>query len=210
MNENTNNKIMEMPNDEATSSILHLQKLIDESHRVVSAIVTPKEQIFTNQGFDYVQLGYMKKIADKYYSGWSFKIIKYEFVGQEAVCVHGRLKWCDLGVWREGDMLDSHDLMKKRDTGKIINIGNTLKAAVTDCMKKTLNTYLNIADDVYKKSGEFVSEKQKEDMIALSRQLDKKTQTLVFSALSKDKITPYNYEEKMNNLRKKINENKTK
>ena len=91
------------------------------------------------------------KLADKYFAGWSWIIISTEVLGSEAFVVHGRLKWYEGGIWREGDMTAAHRIQKlKHDPNKFSDIGNDIKAANTDCMKKAFNMYMNIADDVYK------------------------------------------------------------
>ena len=93
----------------------------------------------------------MKKLADKHFAGWSWTIISTEVLGSESYVVHGRLKWYENGIWREGDMTAAHRIQKlKNDPSKFSDIGNDIKAANTDCMKKAFNMYMNIADDVYK------------------------------------------------------------
>jgi hypothetical protein len=64
--------------------------------------------------------------------------------------VHGRLKWFEGGIWRKGDMTAAHRIQKKRGSDTFVDVGNDIKSANTDCMKKAFNMYLNIADDVYR------------------------------------------------------------
>lgn len=128
---------------------------ITSHHKTVSRIKTPKRYIYkkpTGQGkkLDYVTFPYMRDVADKQYPGWSWTVIGYEFVGDKAFMVQGRLKWFDEGVWREGDATAAHRIQKKKATGEYSDIGNDIKAANTDCIKKAMNMYLNIADDIYK------------------------------------------------------------
>ena len=125
-------------------------KLITEKHKKVSSITTPTPYIKKKMGMDYVEYSYMREIADKEYPGWSWNIIYTENLGSEAFVIHGRLKWFDSGVWREGDMTAAHRIQKKRGTDEFVDIGNDVKAANTDCIKKAFNMYLNIADDVYR------------------------------------------------------------
>jgi len=103
---------------------------------------------------DYVEVGYMKKIADKHYPGWSWEVIKTEFAGTQAYVVHGRLKWYDSGIQRTGDMTAAHRIQRKRGTDEYVDLGNDIKAANTDCMKKAFNMYMNIADDIYRNQVE--------------------------------------------------------
>jgi len=153
-------------------------KAIKERHKKVSSIKTPKKYIEQKNGFDYAKFAYMKKIADDEYPGWKWKIVGFKLVNVpstgmlEAFIIHGRLIWYENGLWREGDMTAAHRIQYKRvpkigKDGKVItdaitnkpvmvrgnelvDIGNDVKAANTDCMKKAFNIYLNIADDVYK------------------------------------------------------------
>ena len=105
--------------------------VIRDLHITVSNEDTPKSFVKNKMGTDYVEYSYMRKIADKHFPGWSWTIMKTEMLGSEAFMVHGRLRWFDGGLWREGD-------------------SNDIKSANTDCIKKAFNMYLNIADDVYR------------------------------------------------------------
>ena len=124
--------------------------VIRDQHHEVSMIDTPRSFIKNRQGVDYVEVGYMKKMADKHYPGWSWTIIRTETLGSEAFMVHGRLKWFEGGIWREGDMTAAHRIAKKRGSNEFVDVGNDIKSANTDCIKKAFNMYLNIADDVYR------------------------------------------------------------
>lgn len=129
-------------------------KQLTKQHTNISDMVTPKAYIKKKMGLDYVEIGYMKAIADKEFPGWSWEIIKSDALGSEAYVVHGRLKWYDNGVMRTGDMVAAHRIQKKKNTDVFVDVGNDIKAANTDCMKKALNMYLNIADDVYRNQYE--------------------------------------------------------
>tara|TARA_R100001082_G_scaffold109954_1_gene88396 strand:+ start:1330 stop:1941 length:612 start_codon:yes stop_codon:yes gene_type:complete len=123
---------------------------ITSLHDKVSMENTPKSFVKKKMGQDYVEISYMKKLADKYFAGWSWTIIKTETLGSEAFVVHGRLKWYEGGIWREGDMTAAHRIQKKKGSNEFVDIGNDIKSANTDCMKKAFNMYMNIADDVYR------------------------------------------------------------
>ena len=125
-------------------------KSITKKHKKVSNIPTPKAFIKKKMGMDYVEYSTMRDVADKEYPGWSWTIISSESLGSEAYVVHGRLKWYDCGVWREGDMVAAHRIQKKKGTTEFVDVGNDIKSANTDCIKKALNQYMNICDDVYK------------------------------------------------------------
>ncbi len=127
---------------------------ITKHHKKVSDIKTPKPFVKQKMGMDYVEYSYMREIADKHYPGWSWTVIKTEFAGTEAYVVHGRLKWFDNGVWREGDSTAAHRVQKKRGSNDYVDLGNDIKAANTDCIKKAFNMYMNICDDVYRNQVE--------------------------------------------------------
>tara|TARA_R100001530_G_scaffold51883_2_gene38452 strand:+ start:490 stop:1068 length:579 start_codon:yes stop_codon:yes gene_type:complete len=129
---------------------------ITEHHKTVSNLDTPKYFIKSKGGVDYVEYSYMRDVADEYFPGWSWNII-YRELGSEAYEVHGRLKWFDNGLWREGDAVAAHRVQKKRDGSGFVDIGNDVKAANTDAIKKAFNMYLNIADDVYRNRVEDLS-----------------------------------------------------
>ena len=133
----------------ALTDINKALKNITKKHKKVSDIVTPKAFIKQKMGMNYVEYSVMRDIADKEYPGWSWTVIKTEFAGTEAYVVHGRLKWFDNGVWREGDATAAHRVQKKRGTDDYVDLGNDIKAANTDCIKKAFNMYMNICDDVY-------------------------------------------------------------
>ena len=123
---------------------------------------------------DYVEYSVMRDIADNEYPGWSWTVIKTEFAGTEAYVVHGRLKWFDDGVWREGDVTASHRIQKKRGTNEYVDLGNDIKAANTDCIKKAFNMYMNICDDVYRNQVEdpTLTDKQKKDITDAALKVD--------------------------------------
>ena len=136
--------------------------IIRNLHDEVSMEDTPRSFIKNKMGVDYVEVGYMKKMADKHYPGWSWTIVRTETLGSEAFMVHGRLKWFEGGIWREGDMTAAHRIMKKRGSDEFVDVGNDIKSANTDCIKKAFNMYLNIADDVYRNRVEDTSLSQEE------------------------------------------------
>ena len=151
-----------------------VRKAITDKHKHVSELKTPGPYVKKKQGMDYVEYSYMREVADKEYPGWSWTIQKTEVLGSEAFVVHGRLKWFDEGIWREGDMCAAHRIQKKRGIDEFVDIGNDIKAANTDCIKKAFNMYLNIADDVYRNQVEDfeLSDEQKDEIIQLAASVD--------------------------------------
>ena len=135
-------------------------------HKKISSLKTPSAYVKQKMGMDYVELSYMKELADKYYPGWSWLVVNTEFAGTEAFVVHGRLAFIDNGIRRTGDMTAAHRIQKNKE-GVYVDIGNDIKAANTDCMKKAFNTYMNIADDVYRNQNIFLDDDQEADLINL-------------------------------------------
>ena len=126
-------------------------------HDKVSMEDTPRSFVKNKMGVDYVEYAYMRKLADKHYPGWSWTIISTEMLGSEAFMVHGRLRWYEGGIWRQGDCTAAHRIMQKRDGSGFVDVGNDIKSANTDAIKKAFNMYMNIADDVYRNRVEDTS-----------------------------------------------------
>jgi hypothetical protein len=145
---------------------------IEKHHKIVSEIATPPEYIEKKNKIDYVELSYMRYIANSYYPGWSWYIIGYDLIREGDklvfVSVHGRLKWVEPdGTKRTGDMIAAHRIQYTGE-GKetLMDPGNDIKSANTDTMKKAMNLYLNIADDVYRFKGPELSDGDKAQLEA--------------------------------------------
>ena len=141
-------------NETSMDKIDKILESITDKHDFVSDIRTPRAYVKKKMDMDYVEIGYMKAMAEKHYPGWSWEVIKTEFAGTQAYVVHGRLKWYDNGIQRTGDMTAAHRIQRKRGTDEFVDIGNDIKAANTDCMKKAFNMYMNISDDIYRNQVE--------------------------------------------------------
>ena len=166
---------------------------ITKHHKKVSDIKTPKPFVKQKMGMDYVEYSYMREIADKHYPGWSWTVIKTEFAGTEAYVVHGRLKWFDNGVWREGDVTASHRIQKKRGSDDYVDLGNDIKAANTDCIKKAFNMYMNICDDVYRNQVEDpeLSDEQRNNISELAKLANREDE--VMNKVDEGVINAFNY-----------------
>ena len=177
-------------------------KLITEKHKKVSSITTPTPYIKKKMGMDYVEYSYMREIADKEYPGWSWTIINTENLGSESFVIHGRLKWFDNGVWREGDMTAAHRIQKKRGTDEFVDIGNDVKAANTDCIKKAFNMYLNIADDVYRNQVDDVelTDDEKEELLLAAGSISDEILEKVKSKIDNLEIHKGNYKSSLAKL----------
>tara|TARA_Y100001938_G_C7945306_1_gene356468 strand:+ start:156 stop:764 length:609 start_codon:yes stop_codon:yes gene_type:complete len=137
------------------NSIVELEAEVMSKHSEVSNIDTPKYYVKQQQGFDYVDEGYMRHLLNMHYPIWKWEIIKHEFVGTEAIAVHGRLTIVDNGIERHFDSIDAHRIAS--NAKGYVDIGNDLKSANTDCFKVAVNRLCNIADDVYRKRIEDIS-----------------------------------------------------
>ena len=173
---------------------------ITKHHKKVSDIKTPKPFVKQKMGMDYVEYSYMREIADKHYPGWSWTVIKTEFAGTEAYVVHGRLKWFDNGVWREGDSTAAHRVQKKRGSDDYVDLGNDIKAANNDCIKKAFNMYMNICDDVYRNQVEDpeLSDEQMKNLSDASKLVEREDE--IMSKVEEGVITAINYKAAMAKL----------
>jgi hypothetical protein len=184
----------------ALTDINKALKNITKQHKKVSGIATPKAFIKQKMGMDYVEYSVMRDIADKEYPGWSWTVIKTEFAGTEAYVIHGRLKWFDNGVWREGDATAAHRVQKKRGTNDYVDLGNDIKAANTDCIKKAFNMYMNICDDVYRNQVEDpeLTDEQKNNIFESAKISGRDTE--VMEKVKSGVINAFNYKASMAKL----------
>ena len=135
--------------------VMELETSLINKHEDISMLDTPKVYVKQQQGFDYVDEGYMRHLLNKHYPVWKWEIVGYEFVGDTAILVHGKLTINDNGVERSFDAIDAHRIASNNKG--YVDIGNDLKSANTDCFKVAVNRLCNIADDVYRKRVEDIS-----------------------------------------------------
>jgi len=174
-----NNSLMVLDNGLSGNpkDIQEALQTISDRHTEIANIKTPKAYQYKKQGFDYVKIEYMRGIANKYFPTHSWEIISTEVLGSEAYVVHGRLTWHEeangVMVKRTGDMVAAHRIQKKQGTNTFVDIGNDVKAANTDTMKKAYNMHMNIADDVYRNKYEEIelSENQKKTLLLLAKKV---------------------------------------
>ena len=166
---------------------------ITNQHKAIGKRVTPKGLVKKKMGFDYVELSYMKKIANEEFPGWSWTIIKSEALGVAAYVVHGRLRWLDNGLWRDGDMVAAHRIQTKRGSDEFVEIGNDIKAANTDCMKKAFNIYMDIAADVYRSDDPTLDDEQAANLTSVALSIDDEQFEKVKSLIENGTINSGNY-----------------
>jgi len=205
------NKEIMLTDTSSLNVINEALKEITSKHKKVSNIVTPSPYIKKKMGMEYVEYSYMREVADKEYPGWSWTIITTENLGSEAFVIHGRLKWFDSGVWREGDMTAAHRIQKKRGTAEFVDIGNDVKAANTDCIKKAFNMYLNIADDVYRNQVDDyeLSDEDKEEMLLAAGSISDDKLKQITGLINDMVIHKGNYKSSMAKLAREAGESKT-
>ena len=183
---------------------------ITKKHKEVSNIKTPKPFIKKKMGMEYVEYSYMREVADKEYPGWSWKIVQTQTLGSEAYVIHGRLKWYDEGIWRNGDMTAAHRIQKQRGTESFVDIGNDVKAANTDCIKKAFNFYLNIADDVYRNQVDDLelSDLEKSDILVLASEINEDKLEKIKVLIEDNSINTANYKASFAKLEREVKEHK--
>ena len=187
-----------------------VRKAITNKHKKVSRLKTPKPFIKKKMGLDYVEFSYMRDVADKEFPGWSWTIEKTEVLGSDAYVVQGRLTWYDEGLWRKADMVAAHRIQKKRGTNEFVDIGNDVKAANTDCIKKAFNMYLNIADDVYRNQVEDLSltDEQANDILVVAGDISEERIEQIHDLIKEQAINTANYNSsllKLEREREKLN-----
>lgn len=195
---------------ENLESIELVRKAITDKHKSVSNIKTPKPFIKKKMGMEYVEYSYMREIADKEFPGWSWKVVSTEVLGSEAYVVHGRLKFYDEGIWRECDVTASHRIQKQRGTNDFVDIGNDVKAANTDAIKKAFNMYMNIADDVYRNQVDDLelSDLEKSDILVLASEISEEKLEQIKELIEDDTINTANYKASFAKLEREVKEQK--
>jgi len=176
-------------------------------HDGISNVDTPSYFVKDKGGMDYVEEHYMRKMLNDNFPIWDWEVIKYEFLGDAWIVVHGRLTIVDNGVKRYFESLASHRIMKKRTDGSYVDIGNDIKSANTDCFKVAVNRLCNISDDVYRKRVEDItlSEEQSDKIETLLVALEfledtKPIINKVRSGIEKQTINSKNFEATMRKL----------
>jgi len=187
-----------------SENIQGILESIKNKHHIVSKIRTPKGLVKQKLGFDYVELSYMKKIANEEFPGWSWTIVKSEALGSNSYVVHGRLKWFDDGLWRKGDMVAAHRIQIKRGGSEndFVDIGNDIKSANTDCFKKALNVYMDIAADVYRSEDPELSDEQIKTIRALADEISADKLIEMDTLIADGKLNSHNYDGSLAKLRR--------
>jgi hypothetical protein len=175
-------------------SLVDTEDVLQSKHSNVSKISTPKAFVKDKGGFDYVDEAYMRNQLNTHYPIWNWEIIKYEFVGDKVISLHGRLTIVDHGIERHFDSVAAHRIATNQKG--YVDLGNDLKAANSDCFKVAVNRLCNIADDVYRKTipDLALSEHQKDSINELLNGLDESMVRKVMNGMRDLSINSTNYE----------------
>jgi len=116
---------------------------------------TPKQYVHTRPAkgggtWEYVSGGYVRKVLNLMFGwDWDFEIISEQVMGREAV-VKGKLT-CRVGNRAIVKMqFGNKDIMYRKGTDEPLSLGNDMKAAATDALKKCA-AEIGIAADIYNK-----------------------------------------------------------
>jgi recombination DNA repair RAD52 pathway protein len=100
--------------------------------------------------WEYVTGGYVRKVLNLMFGWqWSFEILDEKIMHKEAI-VKGKLTCTSNGVSIVKMQYGNKDIICRKGTDEPLSIGNDLKAAATDALKKCA-AELGIAADIYNK-----------------------------------------------------------
>ena len=150
----------------------------------------------------------MRQTLNTYYPIWSWEVMKYEFLGKEAVAVHGRLTIVDNGIPRHFDAIAAHRVAVGRENGNYVDLGNDMKSANTEAFKVACNRLCNIADDVYRKA--ILSPEQVDTLEGILGELDGQTRRKVKESVGNNTVNPSNFDSTMDKLMKIIKAKESK
>ena len=187
--------------------------VLRDTHDTISKKQTSPLYVQKRQGpggttLDYVDEGYMRQTLNTYYPIWSWEVKKYEFLGKEAVAVHGRLTIVDNGIPRHFDAIAAHRVAVGRENGNYVDLGNDMKSANTEAFKVACNRLCNIADDVYRKA--ILSPEQVDTLEGILGELDGQTRRKVKESVGNNTINPSNFDSTMDKLMTRIKDKESK
>ena len=173
--------------------LVDVEDNLQSKHDFVSNIPTPKVFVKDKGGFDYVDEAYMRNQLNSHYPIWKWEIIKYEFIGDKVISLHGRLTIVDHGIERHFDSVAAHRIAS--NAKGYVDLGNDLKAANSDCFKVAVNRLCNIADDVYRKiiPDLTLSQEQKDAINGLLDGVDSKMVDKIKAGMEDLSINSINY-----------------
>jgi len=155
--------------------------------------------------WDYVSGGYVKKVLNLMFGwDWDFEVLEDKIMHDEAI-VKGRLTCRSNGRTIIKTQYGNKDIMYKRGTDANgnrvpLSIGNDLKSAATDCLKKCA-AEIGIAADIYNKD-EFKEIQVKDWIKDIDKAESSEELDMIWSAMSAKEQT--NYQEVINEKQKNI------
>lgn len=159
---------MEQPNDRVQESNLALVKegdlsLVDNNAlnpAQLSILLkrTPGKFVKTRKAkgggtWDYVTGGYIKKVLNLMFGwDWDFEVVTFDInLAAKQAIVHGKLTCRTNGRTIIKHQFGRADVKFKKQSTETLDLGNDLKAATTDALKKCASE-LGIAADIYNKA----------------------------------------------------------
>ena len=102
-------------------------------------------------------------------------------------------------------MTAAHRIQKKKGSSEYVDLGNDIKSANTDCMKKAFNMYMNIADDVYRNQVEDteLTQQQKDSILALAESINEETRNQIEKLIDNGDLHALNYKGSFSKLSRK-------
>ena len=97
-------------------------------------------------------------------------------------------------------MVAAHRIQKLRGKESFVDVGNDIKAANTDTMKKAFNVYMDIAADVYRTEDPVLEQEEIDAMIELAK--DTPWEEKINGQLLNGTINSANYEASLTKLRR--------
>ncbi len=183
-------------NADMRKAINDFEEAVRKKHKKISQQRTNPNHVKQKAGMDYVEFSYMKNKANEHFPLWSFKNLKiaHEFLVSGWVVVQGELHFFDEGVPRVGSVAAAHRIAFKsgesRTPENIVDLGNDVKAAVSDAMKKAFNVYMNISDDIYRALEiEPISKRQQEVLYSIVELCQPDTQKKFYSFIDNSVYT---------------------
>lgn len=155
--------------------------------------------------WDYVSGGYVKKVLNLMFGwDWDFEVLEDKIMHDEAI-VKGRLTCRSNGRTIIKTQYGNKDIMYKRGTDAQgnrvpLSIGNDLKSAATDCLKKCA-AEIGIAADIYNKE-DFKEIQIKDWILDIEKAESAEELDMIWSAMSAKEQT--NYQEVINEKQKSL------
>ena len=97
-------------------------------------------------------------------------------------------------------MVAAHRIQKLRVKNEFVDVGNDIKAANTDTMKKAFNVYLDIAADVYRTEDPSLEQEEIDVMLELVK--DTELEDKINEQLLNGTINSTNYKASLSKLRR--------